>query len=240
MTRIVCVSDTHLAHLPPTSIDVPDGDILVHSGDATFRGSRSEVEEFAEWFGSLPHKYKVFVPGNHDCGFEDDQQAMADLMPPCHIFMGAANGTVEIEGLKFWGSPYQPEFCSWAFNVPRGELLRKHWATIPADTDVLVTHSPPLGMLDRVWRRPVVPGSTKAKLRRAREHVGCADMWQAVHRVKPKLHVFGHIHCDPGVVHHVWKDDLRKPPLAQTTIFVNAAICDDSYQPVNPPIVIDL
>jgi Icc-related predicted phosphoesterase len=242
MTRIVCISDTHLAHLPPTRIDVPDGDILVHAGDATVRGTRREVTEFADWFGELPHKHKVFVPGNHDIGFEDDQEAMADLMPPCHILMGAANGTVTIEGLKFWGSPYQPEFCNWAFNVPRGPMLRKHWATIPDGTDVLVTHSPPLGVLDRVYRTTeIIDHSTKLydpeaprprKFKRWREHVGCADMWQAVQRVQPRLHVFGHIHCDAGVEQHV-KGFLG-------TVFVNAAICDERYLPTNKAVVIDM
>jgi Icc-related predicted phosphoesterase len=254
--RIVCISDTHLAHLPPTRIDVPDGDILVHAGDATFRGNKSELEEFAEWFGALPHKHKVFVPGNHDCGFEDDLQIALDAMPPCHILMGHAHRTVEIEGLKFWGSPYQPEFCNWAFNVPRGPLLRKHWATIPDDIDVLVTHSPPMGVLDRVWRigtatagtdhqtRLYTPGAQPKKHRRWREHVGCADMWQAVQRVRPRLHVFGHIHCDAGVLSHVWPltaaEAAGEVHGRRKTTFVNAAICDDRYLPVHAPVVIDL
>lgn len=238
MTRIVCISDTHLAHLPPTSIVVPDGDILIHAGDATYNGTRDEIQQFAKWFGQLPHKHKVFIPGNHDWGFQTAPAAAIELLPPCHVFLGEAGGTVEIEGLKFWGSPWQPEFCNWAFNVPRGPLLAKHWATIPDDIDVLVTHSPPMGFLDRVWRAATVPGSPKAKLRRYREHVGCADMWVAVQRVRPKLHVFGHIHCDPGVIRHTYKSLDKK--LRANTTFVNAAVCDDRYLPVNRPVVIDL
>lgn len=248
MTRVVCISDTHLAHLPPTRIDVPDGDILVHAGDATYRGTRPEVEEFAEWFGSLPHKHKVFVPGNHDWAFEDYPLMALELMPPCYILMGHAHRTVEIEGLKFWGSPYQPEFCNWAFNVPRGPLLRKHWATIPDGIDVLVTHSPPMGILDRVWRVDYVPvvkdGVHSREARRRREHVGCADLWQAVQRVRPRLHVFGHIHCDAGVLSHVWPltgavaaGEVRG---RSKTTFVNAALCDERYRPTNKPVVIDL
>lgn len=245
MTRIVCISDTHLAHLPPTRIDVPDGDILVHAGDATFKGTRDEIELFSEWFGRLPHKHKVFVPGNHDCGFDcasyDYPEQMIALLPPCHVLMGRARGTVEIEGLKFWGSPYQPELCNWAFNVPRGPMLRQHWATIPDDTDVLVTHSPPMGTLDRVWRQKYVYDAEKKTqvAKKYREHVGCADMWQAVQRVQPRLHVFGHIHCDAGVKHHTWKAE-RTPQLTNETIFVNAAICDERYVPSQKAVVIDL
>jgi Icc-related predicted phosphoesterase len=239
LTRIVCISDTHLAHLPPQKIVVPDGDILVHAGDATFKGTREEVEAFAEWFDSLPHKRKVFVPGNHDCGFEFNWEAAVGLLPD---YVDVLNDSgVTIAGLKFWGSPWQPEFCNWAFNLPRGEALRAHWRLIPEDTDVLVTHSPPIGFLDRVWRatpvRAVTPTVTKVK--RYREHVGCADMCAAVSRIQPRLHVFGHIHCDVGVVHHTWKA-AAKPPATGKTTFVNAAICDDRYLPVHPPVVIDL
>lgn len=233
--RIVCISDTHLAHIPPLRIDVPDGDVLVHAGDATFRGTQEEIEVFAEWFGSLPHKRKVFVPGNHDCGFEYDWDAAVQLLPDCYALNDSG---VEIDGVKFWGSPWQPEFCNWAFNLPRGPELREHWAKIPDETDVLVTHSPPLGVLDRVWRVEYVPfkrkdGTFERVPRRFREHVGCADMMQAVHRVHPKLHVFGHIHCDTGTMYKTWPD-------RDVTRFVNAAICDDRYLPVHPAVVVDV
>jgi hypothetical protein len=247
--RIVFISDTHLAHIPPNRIDVPDGDVLVHCGDATFRGTADEIAVFGEWLHyDLPHKRKVFVPGNHDLGFEDNWSQAVQLLPPTVDCLNASG--VVIDGVKFWGSPWQPEFCNWAFNLPRGPALRAHWAKIPDDTDVLVTHSPPMGVLDRVYRSQEIIDHTtrlydpkapkpKRQFRRWREHVGCADMWQAVQRVQPKIHAFGHIHCDVGVKHHTWKEGPAKQP-TNDTIFINAAICDDRYLPVHPAVVIDL
>jgi len=104
------------------------------------------------------------------------------------------NSGVEIDGVKFWGSPWQPEFFNWAFNLPRGRRLAEIWALIPDDTEVLITHTPPYGILDRVD---------------SGEHVGCEDLRRALQRVKPKVHVFGHIHEDRGVVeqkrHHIYQ-----------------------------------
>jgi hypothetical protein len=120
---------------------------------------------------------------------------------------------VEIEGLRIWGSPWQPEFLDWAFNLPRGAALREKWDRIPSGTDVLITHGPPQGVLDRVdeGRRE-----------------GCADLLNAVARVRPRLHLFGHIHEGYGCLER------------DGTTFVNASICDRAYRPVNPPVVVDL
>ena len=85
--------------------------------------------------------------------------------------------------MKFYGSPQQPAFFDWAFNVERGPAkIGKFGERIPADTDVLVTHGPPLG------RGDLCSSGLRA---------GCVDLLQHVQqRVKPKLHVFGHIHED--------------------------------------------
>ena len=205
--KLVCISDTHLRH----GFQVPDGDVLIHAGDATLGGAASEIREFSRWFGSLPHRQKVFVAGNHDFGFQEQRSAAVGLLPHgCHYLEDSG---VTINGVKFWGSPWQPWFLSWAFNLPRGEALKAHWDLIPLDTDVLITHTPPHGILDLVPRG---------------EYVGCEDMLKAVQRVNPKVHIFGHIHCGYG-------QERRNG-----TTFINAAICDEGYMPTNAPIVFDL
>lgn len=209
--RIVCVSDTHLQHRGVLR-QLPYGDVLIHAGDGTLNGSRRELEVFSDWLKAQPHPFKIFVPGNHDLGFEDD-------LPAASALMGAGvrvliDEGVTHQGVKFYGTPYQPEFMGWGFNLPRGPALRRKWALIPDDTQVLITHTPPLGVLD------LVP---------AGEHVGCADMAQALTRLeKLRLHVFGHIHHSYGVA---------KPG---RTMFFNASTCDERYVPVNPPLVYDL
>lgn len=229
------MSDTHLIDvLRGEPIIVPDGDVLVHCGDATMRGSYQEIARFAVRFAGYPHKHKVFVPGNHDWGFQEEHERgntfgdidWADVL---------IDRALTIDGIKFWGSPWQPEFCSWAFNLPRGVELKKHWDLIPADTDVLVTHSPPMGHRDRVWRyeKKWVKQKGHVAPRRVREHVGCADMMLAVKRIKPKVHAFGHVHCDYGQHEHWWGDGTK-------THFVNAALADEAYHIVNKPIVVDL
>lgn len=207
--RLVCISDTHNMHLK-WPISIPDGDVLIHAGDATMQGQLPEVRAFSEWFGDLPHKRKVFVPGNHDWGFQMDRKRARTALPECDHLEDCG---VVIDGVTFWGSPWQPWFMHWAFNLPRGADLRKHWDLIPQATDVLITHSPPLGIGDWVDRG---------------ENVGCEDLLEAVQRVKPKLHIFGHIHAGYGIYER------------GGTKFVNASLCDEQYRPLNAPIVIDL
>lgn len=209
--KICLISDTHLAHLK-NQIYVPECDLLIHSGDALSGGSKDEMILFSAWFGSLPAKKKVFVAGNHDWVFEKSPEEARRLLPEGVIYL--QDELVEVDGLKIFGSPWQPEFCEWAFNLPRGHLLAKKWAQIPSGIDILVTHGPPMGILD--WSNY------------SHEHVGCADLRRAISRVKPKLHVFGHIHGSYGTAVHAG------------TLFVNAAICDEAYRPNHPPIVIEM
>lgn len=211
MPKIVCLSDTHNYH---EQIRVPDGDILIHAGDATGRGTITEIEEFNFWFAKLPHEHKILIAGNHDWLFEISNAAARRLLDDSIIYL--EDSAVEIGDLKIYGSPWQPRFYDWAFNLMRGAELAEKWRLIPADTDVLITHGPPNGILDEVSRQYFV------------ENTGCEELRKRVEVVRPKLHVFGHIHCDYGQIERFGVK------------FVNAANCNEEYQPVNAPIVIDL
>ncbi len=209
--KTVFISDTHLRHRNH-QIDVPECDLLIHSGDALIEGTYAELEHFSAWFGGLPAKKKVFVAGNHDWIFEKESQLARKLLPKDVIYL--QDELVEVNGLKIYGSPWQPEFCDWAFNLKRGWPLRKKWERIPAGIDILVTHGPPLGILDY------------SKF--GNEHVGCSDLRQELCRVKPKVHCFGHIHGGYGTT--VWAG----------TLFINASLCDEAYVANHPPIMVEM
>lgn len=213
--RVVCISDTHLQH----NFAVPDGDLLVHAGDALNSGRPiSELQTFLYWFKNLPHRRKVYVPGNHDWLFDPDfmisrRLAALEMMRDTDIHL-LIDQEIELDGLRIYGSPWQPEFYGWAFNLPRGgEQLRRRWAAIPEGLDVLITHGPPEGVLDR---------------NTGDERCGCELLRERVRVVRPRLHVFGHIHSGYG---RVISDGIE---------FVNAAVCTEQYRPLNPPQVVEL
>lgn len=205
--RLVCLSDTHNR---AEGIDVPAGDLLLHAGDLTGRGSLREIERAHAWLASLPHPRKVVIAGNHDFAFQDEPEAAREVMTDVTYLEDAE---VEVDGLRIWGSPWQPWFHDWAFNLPRGKAMAEVWERVSAGVDVLLTHGPPAGVLDRT-----VHG----------EPVGCADLRAALPRIRPRLCVFGHIHEGYG---RLERDGI---------VHVNASTCDVSYRPVNPPVVVDL
>ena len=176
--RIIAISDTHGLH---EALAIPEGDVLVHAGDVTSHGAVEELVAFNEFLGRLPHRYKLVIAGNHDWCFEQQPELCARLLTNAIYLQDAA---ITIEGVKFYGSPWQPWFMDWAFNLPRGPELARRWARIPEDTDILITHGPPLGFGDRVG---------------GEERVGCEDLLRRVREVRPKLHLFGHIHEDGGL-----------------------------------------
>lgn len=217
--RIVCVSDTHGRH---GGLAVPDGDLLIHAGDATMAGRPEELDQFDAWLGTLPHRHKVVIAGNHDRLFEDQPEEARRHITNALYLQDAEH---VVEGLRIWGSPWQPWFLSWAFNLKRGAPLRAKWALIPPGIDVLVTHGPPHLIRDRV--KGVMAQGLNIALGH-RPNVGCEELREAVRRIRPRLHVFGHIHEGYG----------REE--ADGTLFVNASTCDEVYRPVNPPMVVDL
>ena len=204
--RIVCLSDTHGQH---ARLTVPDGDVLVHAGDFSMNGRPEEIARFDSWLAGLPHRHKLVIAGNHDFLFEHEPERARRLLPSA---LYLRDELVEVAGLRIWGSPWQPWFHDWAFNLPRGPALAAKWALIPAGVDVLVTHGPPHGVLDRTL---------------SGEAVGCEELTLALACVRPRLHVFGHIHEACGRLER------------DGTTFVNACNLDVHYRPVQPPIVVE-
>lgn len=205
--KIVCISDTHSMH---NRVKLPDGDVLIHAGDATGRGSTEECLAFINWFQSRPHRHKLFVPGNHDFGFEKDPFLRQLLHQPKAGIYFLQDSGVEIDNLYFYGSPWVPNLKGWAFYGDE-LLLTLKFAKIPDRTNVLITHGPPAGVMDDCGI-----------------HVGSSEMARRLAEIKPlgnlKLHVFGHIHESHG----------------RQGLSINAAICTKEYNPTNMPIVVDI
>lgn len=203
---IVTLSDTHGLHWQ-LKHPVPEGDVLVHTGDWQSYGKTKELRDFNRWLGTLPHKHKVVIAGNHD--------RAAYINPKDRVKEAFTNAIylqderVEIQGVRFYGAPWTPMFFNWYFMLERGSQIRAKWEKIAEDTDILLTHGPPLHKLD--WS----PYSNQP--------VGCEDLREAVKRIKPSYHVFGHMHGNYGSIQD------------QDTVYVNASICNEKYKPVNKP-----
>ena len=215
--KITFISDTHGKHAELTD-KLPGGDVLIHSGDF-MRGGYEEGEaiDFFDWLEHdvTGYKYKIFIAGNHDRLFENEpEQAikLKDAYAPSAIYL--QDSSFKIEGIKFYGSPWTPAFNNWAFNVERdSDAIEEKWNQIPDDTDVLITHGPPLGILD------YTPYGGD---------VGCERMISKVLEVQPLIHVFGHVHSSYG---HKYNE---------TTDFINASNLNDNYKLVNEPVNIIL
>ena len=206
--EITFISDTHNYHNLMTS-DLPGGPMIIHAGDVSSRGRYQEVQEFIDWFASLPYMHKIFIAGNHDFIFEKKNM----LNIPDNIYYLQDSG-VTIEGIKIYGTPWQPWFYNWAFNLPRsGPGLASKWEAIPEDTDILITHGPPFGILDKVAR--------------GGDHVGCELLAERIREIKPKICVFGHIHEGHGILE------------IEGTTYINASMLDQNYDYVNSPTIID-
>jgi Icc-related predicted phosphoesterase len=201
--KIHVISDTHTMH---EALKLPGGDMLIHAGDMSFKGTIKEVLPFLEWFGAQPYSHLILIPGNHDFGFEQYFGVLEDECKRRNIHLLNDSG-IEIEGIKIWGSPITPFFNNWAFNRQRGEDIKAHWKLIPTDTEILVTHGPPYGILDQT-----------NSLFRESENVGCSDLLHKIARTQVKLHVFGHIHEQSG---HMYKDNV---------LYVNATCLDERFR----------
>jgi len=177
--KIVATADTHMYHRDLQ--DIPEGDLFIHVGDLLQAGTLSELVIASEWLRELPHKHKLFIPGNHDRCFQEQPNEAREILGRDIVLL--IDAPFECGGLHFWGSPWQPAFHDWAFNLPRGKELAAKWALIPQRTDILLTHGPPFGFGDRISKS---------------QRLGCHDLHNAVQKVQPTLHLFGHIHQDGG------------------------------------------
>jgi predicted phosphodiesterase len=213
-----------------------DYNILIHAGDCTNVGRKYEVEDFIYWFKNIKgFNNKFFIAGNHDTSFEyfnnhknlNDSDKISwiyqfldeeELFESDCVYLEDQGFVINVPNfykpIKLYGSPWQPEFYSWAFNLPRnGSELELKWKNIPDDTDILITHGPPHGILD---------------FNPSNQPCGCELLSLRVKEIKPLLHIFGHIHHGYGVRY------------INDSLFVNASICTEKYDPINKPIVIDI
>ncbi|MDR1181432.1 MAG: metallophosphatase domain-containing protein [Bacteroidales bacterium] len=199
--KILHLSDTHSRHHALQNL--PIADIIIHSGDMLWAGASKEVLDFIDWFGGLDYKYKIFIAGNHDDCFEGRNREIIQNFLPKNCFY-LCNSGIEIEGIQFWGVPL---FMSDDINGRLPQMM----AQIPADTDILITHSPPFGILDTTDNS-----------------YGCPDLLQAVLKIKPKYHLFGHVHGAYGIEKSAY------------TTFVNAALMNENYELVNNPVLLEV
>lgn len=204
--KFVHISDTHGME---SKLNLPDADCLIMSGDFLNYGTAIELIKFNAWLGVVKSKFKhiVVVAGNHDRIFEQNLSHAKSLLTNATHYLQDEEAT--LEGIRIYGSPWQPAFCNWAFNLPRGDYIKKKWDLIPDGIDILVTHGPPYGIRDYVKRANGMV-----------EHLGCKKLLKAVMRVRPKYHLFGHIHYSNGISDN------------GNTMFINSAICNESYNPI--------
>jgi Icc-related predicted phosphoesterase len=188
------------------------GDLLIHAGDLTTRGAPHEVADFMQWYQAQPHPNKIVIAGNHDFFFERyTADEVARVIPSNVTYLNDSG--ITIAGLNIWGSPVSPWFYNWAFNRHPGNDIIRHWQLVPPGTDILITHGPVYGLLDR---------------KAGGNHVGCKDLLRKVEEIKPKLHVCGHIHEGYGLVQH------------GTTTFVNASVLNEHYRHAHEPVVLEI
>ncbi|CAL1699956.1 unnamed protein product [Somion occarium] len=235
-TRFICISDTH-----SRTFQIPPGDVLLHGGDLTQTGTFKQFESTVNWLKGLPHPKKIIIAGNHDLSLDHHDewydthyqrwhgQEKEDVQAIRELLVGReakASGLVYLqeevfqfrtkENGRLWsvyGSPWSPYFAGWGFNYRRNEAQR-FVSAIPK-SDIILTHGPPFGIFDRVT---------------AGDRVGCEALADRLVELRPRLHVFGHIHEDHGAVVHEWpshEHDISSGAMTVDgevrTVFVNAA-----------------
>jgi Icc-related predicted phosphoesterase len=234
MTQYVCISDTHNKH---RELEMPHGDILLHSGDISYASKgdilqeAKQLEDFSLWLGEQFYDHIVIIAGNHDFLFEKEEERAIEILTKHHPNVHYLNQTsVFLEGLKIYGEPRQPRFCNWAFNVDRPQM-KAAWAKVPVDADIILSHGPPEGYGDLVEDDH---GVSVFGDHDPFKHVGCRhlanlfDSGKSIH--SPKLITFGHIHEGYG--------QWYKPKT--NTRLVNASVCNEHYQTTNRPVVIEI
>jgi len=205
--KLHIISDTHTKH---RELDLPGGDVLIHAGDFMSSGySTDELIDFLNWLEVQPYEHKIYIAGNHDRIFEDNP-AIGDLMNVVYPSLTyLQDSEVVIDGVKFYGSPWTPEFMGWAFALPKDERSAdERFKLIPEDTDVVISHGPAFGKLDQVDRLGVLG-----------EHLGCPSLSRRIEEINPQLHICGHIHSGRGVM----------DGYGQITTHINASCLGEDY-----------
>ena len=205
--RIVACSDTHTKHL---DLQIPEGDVFIFAGDFEIR-NWYDVFEMSEWLGELPHKNVVAIFGNHDFTEEYEIDKMKAMFGRVNLLF---NEFINVDGFKIWGSPYSPYFNDWAWMQP-DNMLKEIWDTIPLETEIIVTHTMPYGILDGVLPRM--------------QSVGSLTLKDAIKRVKPYIQIGGHLH-EQGYQNY----------FDGKTNYYNVAVLDEQYKLVNPCTIIDV
>lgn len=212
--KLTFISDTHNKHEYLTSKAynniLGSGDCIIHAGDISNVGKVGEIKDFLDWFSNTDYTHKIFIAGNHDFWFETNHDIAQEYKNKGVHYL--FDSSVVIDGVKFYGSPWQPEFYDWAFNLPRGEKLAEKWKMIPNDVDILITHGPAYGMLDYTIKG---------------EQVGCQDLYHRIMEIQPKIHVCGHIHWAYGQKNF------------NNVEFINASVLSENYTHANPPISVE-
>ncbi|KAH7108270.1 Metallo-dependent phosphatase [Auriculariales sp. MPI-PUGE-AT-0066] len=185
LLRVVCISDTHNHHIALGTL--PSGDILIHAGDLTQSGTVDEVQSALRWLSEQPHPHKLLIAGNHDQALAEESPTRRDLLSEFPGLKYLHDSTIEVtvrqRTLSIYGSPLTPKHGNWPMQYERD---RADWSRIPLGTDILVTHGPPAFHLDGEW------------------HSGCRALLNALWSLRPRLHVFGHIHVARGVEEVTW------------------------------------
>jgi len=202
--NIVVLSDSHGKF---NFLKVPDGDILIHCGDWSNLGKVEECIKFNNWLKEQPHKYKFYIPGNHEIGFEKQPGLSESLITEAENIHGKV---VNVEGLKIFGCSYTLPFMNWAYMRTENEL-ENYFSNAPSDIDVLITHGPPKGVLDET-----IQGTS----------TGSQALLEYTKKIKPQYHFFGHIHEAAGM-------DIFT---SCKTIYVNVAVLNERYNPASQPI----
>lgn len=207
--KFICIADTHGKH---KELLLPPGDVLIHAGDVSMKGTETQINDFLNWFSQQDFTNKIMIAGNHDFYFErETKEKIEALLPGNIIYLN--DSQVIVNGIRIWGSPITPWFYNWAFNRHRGEAIKKHWDHIPPQTDILVTHGPVFNILDKTTRG---------------EHTGCKDLLQKTQEIMPAFHICGHIHEAYGTA----KND--------STQFINASVSNERDELENEPIAFDI
>jgi len=245
--KVVHISDTHGAKFH-TQLEIPECDLLIHSGDIGGRTTAMELYEFLSWFNVQPARKKVWCAGNHDLAL--DKKWILNTIDPINqgirqAMYGSAQAVLEqfpsikyleytdyvFEGVKMYGLPITPSFHkqNWAFNADRGDEIKKYVDRIPKDVNILISHGPPYGILDTIPEEYKLTPDEDI-------HRGCEELRTAMQHklIDLKLSCFGHIHGNTGVI---------VAPISNTRhiIFSNGAVINDQYKlVVKKPLIINL